>query len=135
MPKRESEDFRAAWPPLGGGERHYLNNHSLYLRGWPGNRTRPGRSGLDPLDNEFEFAHMQGRFIRALFSRTLQTDEPVYIALMVIVIAICLLFVALPVLELVLGGHLSPFVWCYAAFPGVLGTFLVPNLIKIVSRR
>jgi hypothetical protein len=44
-------------------------NLSLYL-GWPGYRTRPGRSGYDYIDTQNEIAHMTGVFIRQLITRT-----------------------------------------------------------------
>lgn len=60
----------------------YLDEKALELPGWPGYRTRPGRSGLDYLDNQFELAHMQGLFIRRLITGQLRTHEPLYLAAM-----------------------------------------------------
>ncbi|MEJ2597038.1 MAG: hypothetical protein P8Z00_01820 [Anaerolineales bacterium] len=37
-----------------------IDEKTLTLRGWPGDRTRLGRSGYAPLDTEFELAHMGG---------------------------------------------------------------------------
>ncbi|MFC1879001.1 hypothetical protein ACFLZW_03725 [Chloroflexota bacterium] len=63
------------------GQTPYLDP-TASLRGWPGYRTRPGRSGLDPLDNHFEWAHMQGVFLRRLFTGSLRTKNPIYLNLM-----------------------------------------------------
>lgn len=37
---------------------------TLLPPGWPGYRTRPGRTGLDYIDTQVEVAHMTGVFIR-----------------------------------------------------------------------
>ena len=66
-------------------EAPWLPRHARELPGWPGYRTRPGRSGYDPLDTEFEWAHMQGLFLRALVTGRLRTRNPAYLALMLIV--------------------------------------------------
>jgi cytochrome c biogenesis protein CcdA len=54
------------------------------LRGWPGYRTRPNRSGLDPLDTRAEAAHMEGTFIRSIFTLRARTRNPFYLVLMFI---------------------------------------------------
>jgi hypothetical protein len=43
----------------------------LPIRGFPGYRTRAGRTGLDLIDTQAVWAHMQGLFIRLLFRREL----------------------------------------------------------------
>jgi len=40
---------------------------AILLRGWPGYRTRPARSGYDPLDADFEEAQHERGFI-AIFN-------------------------------------------------------------------
>lgn len=54
----------------------YLSEAALIVRGWPGNRTRPNRSGYDPLDTDFENAHVTGLLLRQLFTGTLQIHNP-----------------------------------------------------------
>ena len=66
-------------------EAPWLSEVARELPGWPGYRTRPGRSGFDPLDNEFELAHMQGLFLRRLLTGRLRTKEPAYLTAMVII--------------------------------------------------
>ncbi len=46
----------------------YLDANAFLLRGWAGHRTRPGRSGYDPLDRDFELAHVEGVVIRRLLT-------------------------------------------------------------------
>ncbi len=54
------------------------------LPGWPGYRTRPNRSGLDPLDTRNEAAHMGGTFLRDIFTLRARTRNPFYLGLMFI---------------------------------------------------
>jgi tetratricopeptide (TPR) repeat protein len=60
----------------------YLNADSFLLPGWPGYRNRPGRSGYDPLDRDFEFAHVQGLILRRLMTGSFRTRNPIYLLLM-----------------------------------------------------
>lgn len=60
----------------------YLDECAFLLSGWPGHRTRPGRSGYDPLNTNFENAHMGGVMIRSLFTRKFRTRLPFYLFLM-----------------------------------------------------
>ena len=86
----------------------YMDVPASLIPGWPGYRTRPGRSGLDYLDSEFELAHMQGLFLRRLFTGKLRTTKPVYLAAMAVLGAMCILptvlaFIA-PTLDAVCPG-------------------------------
>lgn len=54
------------------------------LPGWPGYRTRPNRSGLDPIDSRAEAGHMGGTLLRRLFTFRARTRKPVYLVLMFI---------------------------------------------------
>lgn len=60
----------------------YLDTNAFLLPGWPGHRTRPGRTGYDPLDRDFEYAHMQGVIFRRLITRTFRTRNLIYLILM-----------------------------------------------------
>ena len=40
----------------------------VLIPGTPGYRTRPGRSGLDYLESEWELAHMEGLFLNLALS-------------------------------------------------------------------
>ena len=51
----------------------YLSETARTLPGWPGYRTRPGRSGYDYLDTQFELAHAEGVLLRQLFTGQLRT--------------------------------------------------------------
>jgi tetratricopeptide (TPR) repeat protein len=88
-----NEDVEMAWDDLpdmdetfarysGGLPPFFLDEKALILSGWPGYRTRPGRSGYDPLDNEFELAHMEGVILRLLFTGKFRTSNPLSLFLM-----------------------------------------------------
>ena len=74
----------------------YMDEKAFLLTGWPGNRTRYGRSGYDPLDRDFEFAHVQGIIIRQLLTRKFRTRNPIYLIFMVYVGVSYFLYSALP---------------------------------------
>ena len=57
----------------------YTAGKSFVLAGWPSHRTRPGRSGYDPLDTDFEQAHIEGVIIHKLLTRKFRTHNPVYL--------------------------------------------------------
>ena len=52
------------------------------LPGFPGYRTRQGRSGYDPLDTNREAAFMEGTLYRKLFTLQLRTRNIFYLVLM-----------------------------------------------------
>lgn len=64
------------------------------LPGFPGYRTRQGRSGLDPLDTNREAAFMEGVFLRNLFAFRLRTRNPFHLVLMVIFGAVTTVFMS-----------------------------------------
>jgi tetratricopeptide (TPR) repeat protein len=69
----------------------YMDEKALRLSGWPGHRTRPGRSGYDPLDVDFESAHIGGVIIHSLLTYKFRTYNPFYLVLMTYVgIVACL---------------------------------------------
>lgn len=63
----------------------YMDKNAFLLIGWAGHRTRYGRSGYDPLETDFEFAHMQGVVIRLLLTRKFRTRNPIYLLFMTFV--------------------------------------------------
>lgn len=74
----------------------YMDEEAFLLTGWPGHRTRYGRSGYDPLDRDFEFAHIQGIIIRQLLTRKFRTRNPVYLIFMAYVGIFYFLYSLLP---------------------------------------
>ncbi len=50
--------------------------------GTPGYRSRPGRTGLDPIDTSLEASRLEGLLYKHLFTGTLRPRKRVYIWLM-----------------------------------------------------
>jgi hypothetical protein len=67
---------------------YFLTEETADLPGWPGYRTRPGRAGLDYLDSEYEWAHMQGVLYRKFFTGKFRTRDPLHLLLMLLFVAI-----------------------------------------------
>lgn len=60
----------------------YLDEKAYFLTGWAGHRIRPGRSGYDPLDTDFESYHLMGVVIRLSITRKFRTRNPFYLSLL-----------------------------------------------------
>ena len=58
--------------------REVLDDPGLELPGWPGYRTRPGRSGYDPIDYQIEAAQMTGRMIKMLATGRYYIQHPFF---------------------------------------------------------
>ena len=61
---------------------NYLGGSAYLIPGTPGYRTRPGRSGYDKLDTDFELARVQGIIIRRLFSGKFRTKNVFHLIMM-----------------------------------------------------
>jgi tetratricopeptide (TPR) repeat protein len=105
----------------------YMDEKAFLLTGWAGHRTRPGRCGYDPLETDFELAHLQGVMIRLLIARKFQTRNPMYLLLMTCVgLLYCLpLFGIVPLFE---GDWTSiPIVVLYSPY-WIIGMALLTNV-------
>jgi Tfp pilus assembly protein PilF len=76
----------------------YLDEKAFLLIGWAGHRTRQGRSGYDPLERDFEYAHIQGTIFRALLVGRFRTRNPFYLGFMVFVGVLYFMYGILPFL-------------------------------------
>ena len=93
------------------GDKDQQDNPNAALPGWPGYRTREGRSGYDPIDTRTEAAHTAGTLIHKIF--TGRTRNPIYLFLLsalglVLIIPLILVAVIERVTGLgdfVYGGH------------------------------
>jgi hypothetical protein len=104
------------------------------LQGWPGYRTRAGRSGLDPVDNDAESGHMAGILLRRLMTGRLRTRHPLTLLLWAVLGLVSLAPFLLAVLE-ALRGDLLPFgAWVLITISFLLGIALLVNLIKNLIR-
>jgi hypothetical protein len=103
---------------------------SSSLRGWPGYRTREGRSGLDPYDNDAEAGHMGGVLLRRLVTGNLHTRNPLSLLIWAVLGLACISPFILAILEAV-RGNLLPFgAWVLIAIAGLFGTALLANVIR-----
>ena len=59
-----------------------FDNPDFQLPGWLGYRIRPGRSGYDPLDYQYEASHMQGRIIMSLLRQDWRADNLFHLLLL-----------------------------------------------------
>jgi hypothetical protein len=112
------------------------DNADARLPGWPGYRTREGRSGWDPIDNRTEAAHTAGTLIHMLF--TGQTRKPIYILLLCCLGLLLVTPLMLAISE-TLSGHLLPWNgWLFVLITGIAGFAIlfngIRNLIQLVSR-
>jgi hypothetical protein len=101
---------------------------SSSLQGFPGYRTRAGRSGLDPVDNDAESGHMAGVLLRRLLTGKLRTRNPFTLLLLAVLGLACIAPLLLAVLE-ALRGDLLPFgAWVLITISFLFGVALLLNL-------
>ena len=74
----------------------YMNEKSFLMIGYPGYRTRQGRSGYDPLDRNAEEGHLDGVIIRKLLSNKFRTRDPFYLGIMAYAGVLFFLYGAVP---------------------------------------
>jgi hypothetical protein len=105
-------------------------NGSSDLPGWPGYRTRDGRSGYDPIDTRTEAAHTAGTFIQKLFAGQLRIKNPVLLVLTGILgMALSAPFF-LAVFETINGNLPSWDAWFTMLIAAIVGLALLINFIK-----
>jgi tetratricopeptide (TPR) repeat protein len=82
LPKMKAMSFGNGDPVPGWV---YMDEPAILLAGWPGHRTRPGRTGYDPLDTPFEEAHIEGVVIRMILIGRFRTHNPIYLLIMIFI--------------------------------------------------
>jgi hypothetical protein len=115
---------------LSGSEKTRAQQASDSLRGWPGYRTREGRSGLDPVDSPAEEGHMVGVFVHNLLTGRLHTKNPFYLLLLAILGIIFVLPFILAIFEAVRGDLLPLGAWAVVTLTGLLGLAFLVNFVK-----
>ena len=80
LSEEEEIAFLAEAEPLPGWV--YLDEKAYFLRGYPGYRTYPGRNIYDPLNSDFELAHIEGSVLHSLLTFKFKTHNPFYLALL-----------------------------------------------------
>ena len=105
---------------------------STTLPGWPGYRTREGRSGYDPIDTRAEAAHTAGTLLQRLF--TGEVRNPVYLSLLGILGLVLLLPLVLGSLEAINGNQLPWNAWLFLLITGIVGFVIMRNFIRNLVR-
>jgi hypothetical protein len=105
-----------------------LGNPNSSLPGWPGYRTREGRSGYDPIDTRTEAAHTAGTILQRLI--TGQTRNPLYLSLLGLLGFVLVIPLFLTLVEL-LNGNLFPWnAWLFALITGIAGLAILINFMR-----
>jgi len=115
-------------------EKARVQGASSSLRGYPGYRTREGRSGLDPIDNDAEGGHMAGVLLRRLMTGNLRTRNPLTMLLWAVLGMGCALPLLLAVLEALRGNLLPLAAWGLIIPAGLFGIALLVNLGRNLLR-
>ena len=128
MSKKSSKKRKGQAEPQEAGTR---------LPGWPGYRTREGRSGWDPIDTRTEAAHSAGTLVHRLF--TGRTRNPIFLFILSGLGLVLTIPLILAISE-VLSGNLLPWnAWLFVLITGIAGIFMlinfVRNLIQIILRQ
>jgi hypothetical protein len=113
----------------------YMDDSAFLVPGTPGYRNRPGRSGLDYLDTQFEFARMEGIFLRHLFTGSLRASAPLYLYGMLLLGILC---VAPAIMGLLFNAPFNTytiFSWCYVAVMAPVGMALLVNFVRNIRSR
>ena len=105
----------------------YLDANAFLLRGWAGHHIRPRRSGYDPLDTDFEQAHMQGVIIRRLITLKFRTRNLFNLLMMLYMGILFTLYGAMPFM---LGGWLGAFTGIIASPYLIVGIALLINIFS-----
>jgi len=98
------------------------------LPGWPGYRTREGRSGYDPIDTRTEAAHTAGTLIQRLF--TGRVRNPVHVFLLGVIGLVLFVPLVLGILEALSGNQLPWNAWLFLLIAGIAGLVILINFIK-----
>jgi hypothetical protein len=127
---------RLSKSPKKPNDKDEQSNPSALLPGWPGYRTRDGRSGYDPIDNRTEAAHTAGTIIQKLFTGRIR--NPVHLSLLG-VLGLALVSPLVLAISEVLNGNRFPWnAWIFLLITGIVGLAIlinfIKNLIKIVFR-
>lgn len=103
------------------------------LPGWPGYRTRPGRSGYDPVDTRSEAGHTAGTIIHKLI--TGRSRNPVYLLFLGILGLVLIAPLFLSIQETVHGNLLPWKAWLFVLITGIAGIAILANLVRNLTGR
>ena len=102
------------------------------MPGWPGYRTRDGRSGYDPIDTRTEAAHSAGGFIQRLFTGQLRIKNPILLFLTGILGLVLSTPFLLAIFETVNGNLPSWDAWFTMLVGAIVGLALLINFVRTI---
>jgi hypothetical protein len=110
---------------------------SNLLPGWPGHRTRDGRSGYDPIDTRTEADHTAGTMIQKLF--TGEITKPLFLFLSAVLGLILIIPLFFAISEIRNGNVLPWNAWIFLLITGSAGIVIlinfIKNLIEMITRQ
>lgn len=107
-------------------------NNTRALPGWPGYRTREGRSGYDPIDTRAEAGHMAGTMIQKLFTGEIRSAVHLFLLGVLGLILVAPLILA--ILE-TRNGSLFPWsAWLFLLIIAIAGLAILINFIRNLLR-
>jgi hypothetical protein len=98
------------------------------LPGWPGFRTQPGHSGLDPVESYSELGHVLGICLRDLLLFRVRSQSPLAWFGMAVVGFLFLAPLGISILYLSSLGEAGLPLLIFTFFPAILGILLWTNL-------
>jgi hypothetical protein len=128
-----SKKYDPSESPRTPNDKEDRDNQSV-LPGWPGYRTRNGRSGYDPIDTRIEAAHISGAFIQQLFTGQLRIRNPIYLFLFGVLGLVLITPFFLAILERLNGNLLSWNAWIFVLITAGIGLAMLTNFIKNMIR-
>jgi hypothetical protein len=105
-----------------------VQDPSQELLGWPGYRTQPGHSGLDPIESTSELGHVLGICLRDLLLFRARTRNPLAWLGMFVVGLLFLAPLAAAILYLPGLGEAAFPLLMVSFFPAFLGILIWTNL-------
>jgi hypothetical protein len=108
------------------GKKDHLND----LPGWPGYRTRDGRSGYDPVDSGTEGGHVLGVAVQRFLTCQIKTRDPIRLFLLAIFGLLLVLPFAFAMVENFRGTPLTADGWIFITLTGVMGVIAITNFLK-----
>ena len=127
MADKDSISIQQATEKYPGELFFQLQGEMVKIQGWPGHRNRPSRFGTDPLDSDYELAHMEGVIIRKLIVGQVFTTNPFYLIFMAFYGIVGVFPLIVSIIETIQGGSML-----LINIPFLLHEFLGISLLRNV---
>lgn len=108
------------------------------LPGWPGYRTQPEHSGLDPIESTAELGHVLGILLKGLIYHRMRTRRPGLLLLMGLAGLVLMIPLAMTIYLLPELGDTAIVLLALASLPALLGILfwsnLVTDIVEIIQK-